>query len=311
MPFLQLENICKCYTRDEEVLEGISFQLEKGTVAALLGESGSGKSTLLRVIAGFEHPENGVVQLNGKTLSDSSVFVSPEKRKTIIVFQDFALFPHLTVLKNIRFGMNSPAKEKKQEVKDLLQLLGIEGLENRYPHELSGGQQQRVALARALAAKPELLLLDEPFSNLDQSVKETVRGELSSLLRQTGVTTIMVTHDTADCLMMADEVLVLEKGKIIQQGAPHTLYAHPSTEYVARLFGTVNIVGASEGVRPESIQIGEGDKTGKIILVKSMGREYLIKLEWDSKILLAYSPSTYEIGQTVNFSWPQDKVIRF
>jgi iron(III) transport system ATP-binding protein len=311
MAFLELENICKAYTRSEEVLQSVSFQLQEGSLAALLGESGSGKTTLLRVIAGFEYPDRGVVKLNGNILSDGQTFVKPENRKIVVVFQDFALFPHLTVEKNILFGMDKGVENTTDEVKKLLDLVGLSGLEKRYPHELSGGQQQRVALARALAAKPQLLLLDEPFSNLDQSVRENVRRELAALLKQTGVTTLMVTHDTADCLAMADEVLVLEKGRIVQQDQPHILYDNPSTTYVARLFGAINMFTDRAGIRPEYIHLGSGDKQGTITLVKPIGREFLIEIAYNGIVLTAYSPAALTVGDAISISWNEDKYIRF
>ncbi|MFN3916176.1 MAG: ABC transporter ATP-binding protein [Flavobacteriales bacterium] len=311
MAFLDIKNITKSYKSETEVLKGVSFSVQQGTLTALLGESGSGKSTLLRTIAGFEIPEQGRIILNNTVLVDESNFVKPEKRKIVVVFQDFALFPHLTVCENILFGMSSLIGDKTKELADLLSIVGLKGFGQRYPHQLSGGQQQRVALARALAAKPDLLLLDEPFSNLDQSVKEMVRTELAVLLKSTGVTTIMVTHDIADCLAIADQVMVLERGIIVQHAFPHVLYQNPINEYVARLFGEINILSENEGLRLEAIQIGKGEKKGIVAGLKKLGRENKVELNYFGNTLVAYTHEEFIVGQQVSFDWDKSAIIQF
>lgn len=196
-------------------LGGISLSLNQGEVQAVVGPSGGGKSTLLRVIAGLERPISGMIQIDGKTVFDSMTDVNPEKRGVGMVFQDYALFPHMTVRKNIEFGLSHLNKTMKhRRVSEVLQLVELEGYEKRYPHELSGGQQQRIALARALAPEPQLLLLDEPFSNLDTHLLEKVRDELFEIIRNTGITTIMVTHNPEDAQTQADVIISIVEGEI-------------------------------------------------------------------------------------------------
>jgi len=202
-----------------DTLKNISFSLEKGEILSILGESGGGKSTILRLIAGLETPSEGSLVIDNRILFDRNTFILPEKRGVGMVFQDYALFPHMTVEENIMFGLrNLSKKEKEIRVKKMLQLVNLQDFGGRYPHELSGGQQQRVAIARALAPKPSVLLLDEPFSNLDAHLKGKIREELKIILNKTGITAIFVTHDKEDVKSIADKVVVLEKGIIADIG---------------------------------------------------------------------------------------------
>lgn len=198
-----------------ETLKGVSFTIKTGEVLAIVGPSGGGKSTLLRIIAGLERPKSGTIRLDGKTIIDKNVFVKPEKRCIGMVFQDYALFPHMTVKKNIEFGLTGlSANEKKLRVKEVLKLVNLVEYEKRYPHELSGGQQQRIALARALAPQPKILLLDEPFSNLDTHLLKNVREELFSIIRDIGITTIIVTHNLEDARTQADCTMRIANGEV-------------------------------------------------------------------------------------------------
>ncbi|KLO22220.1 MULTISPECIES: ABC transporter ATP-binding protein [unclassified Marinitoga] len=214
--FLYIEDIWFKYDKDF-VLKGIDFQIKKGETVAIVGESGSGKSTILRIIAGFERPQKGIIRLENRILTSKQHFVFPEKRNIGFVFQDYALFPHMTVKQNIEFA-------KKNKTKEMLQLVNLKGYENRYPHELSGGQQQRVALARTLATNPKLLLLDEPFSNLDENLKDRIRTELKKILNKAGITTILVTHDKNDAIALSDKIIIIEKGKIKYIGKTEEVY---------------------------------------------------------------------------------------
>ncbi|KAF2956190.1 ABC transporter ATP-binding protein [Marinitoga sp. 38H-ov] len=214
--FLYLEDIWFKYDK-EYILKGIDFQIKKGETVAIVGESGSGKSTILRIIAGFEKPQKGIVRLEDKVLTSKKHFVLPEKRNIGFVFQDYALFPHMTVKENIEFA-------KKGKTQEMLKLVNLEGYENRYPYELSGGQQQRLALARTLATNPRLLLLDEPFSNLDEILKDKIRNDLKEILYEAGITTILVTHDRNDALALADRIIIIENGKITFTGIPEEIY---------------------------------------------------------------------------------------
>jgi iron(III) transport system ATP-binding protein len=226
------------------VLQGLELEVPAGSLTAVLGLSGCGKTTLLRVIAGFERAERGAVSLGGQTLDDGGTYLPPEKRSVGYVPQEGALFPHLSVQQNVGFGL--PRRERRgKQVSTLLEMVGIAALAKRLPHELSGGEQQRVALARALARRPQALLLDEPFSSLDASLRTRVREEVHSLLREQGVTTVLVTHDQEEALSLADSVAVLRDGRIIQHAEPAELYGQPVDERLARFLGAVNLIDAS------------------------------------------------------------------
>jgi iron(III) transport system ATP-binding protein len=225
------------------VLEGIDLEVQPGSLTAVLGLSGCGKTTLLRVIAGFERAEQGRISLGERTLDDGRNYVAPEQRGVGYVPQEGALFPHLTVAGNVGFGL-SRRERRGDAVSKLLEMVGIARLADRLPHQLSGGEQQRVALARALARRPQALLLDEPFSSLDASLRNHVREEVHSLLREQGVTTVLVTHDQEEALSLADAVAVLRDGRIVQQGSPAQLYERPADARLARFLGAVNLVPA-------------------------------------------------------------------
>ncbi len=234
---LNIKSLSKSFDKGKSfALKEVSFKLEKGDICAVVGESGSGKTTLVRLIAGLERPDHGSIELEGTEVSSIKKLVSPEKRKIGLVFQEYALFPHLTLLENVLYGI-SKQKNKKQRAKEMLELVGLTAMENRYPHQLSGGQQQRVALARALAPNPSLLILDEPFSNLDAMLRMQLRSQVFEIIKKTGVTAIFVTHDTQDALSVADEILILQHGEVIQKDAAANLYIKPNSVYVASLFG--------------------------------------------------------------------------
>ncbi|WP_105618841.1 ABC transporter ATP-binding protein [Vallitalea okinawensis] len=215
--FVQVNNLTFKYANaDEDTVKGVSFDLEKGKIASLLGPSGCGKSTLLRLISGLEEPKRGSIVINNETVVDERTYIPPEKRNVGMVFQDYALFPHMTVGQNIVFGLDGGGrKDRQRRLKEVLSLVHLEGYERRYPYELSGGQQQRVAIARALAPEPNLLLLDEPFSNLDTELKEKIRMDLLSIIKSVGITSILVTHDIEDAKALADKVITLNAGQVV------------------------------------------------------------------------------------------------
>jgi len=248
MSRLSVSGLWKGYG-SQPVLEGIDLEAPAGSLTAVLGLSGCGKTTLLRVIAGFERAERGSVSLADRTLDDGHTYLPTEKRSIGYVPQEGALFPHLSVEANVGFSL-SRSERRGKAVGDLLEMVGIAALAERLPSELSGGEQQRVALARALARRPDALLLDEPFSSLDASLRVRVREEVHALLREQGVTTVLVTHDQEEALSLADSVAVLRGGRIVQQGAPSELYEQPVDESLARFLGAVNLLEASfEGDR--------------------------------------------------------------
>ncbi len=242
MSRLTVRELSKGYA-DAEVLRGVDLEVPAGSLTAVLGLSGCGKTTLLRVIAGFERAQRGEVSLAGRVLDDGRTCVPPEQRSVGYVPQEGSLFPHLSVQENVGFGL-SRAERRGEAVADLLEMVGIAALARRLPHELSGGEQQRVALARALARRPQALLLDEPFSSLDASLRSRVREEVHELLREQGVTTVLVTHDQEEALSLADVVAVLRDGRIVQQGSPAELYERPADERLARFLGEVNVIDA-------------------------------------------------------------------
>jgi iron(III) transport system ATP-binding protein len=242
MSKLTVTDLWKGYSA-QPVLKGVDLDVPAGSLTAVLGLSGCGKTTLLRVIAGFERAERGRVSLGARTLDDGQTYVAPERRGIGYVPQEGALFPHLTVKRNVGFGL-SREERRGSAVKDLLEMVGLASLADRYPHQLSGGEQQRVALARALARKPEVLLLDEPFSSLDASLRTRVREEVHALLRAQGVTTVLVTHDQEEALSLADTVAVLREGTIVQGGTPDQLYTRPVDVGLAQFLGAVNLLDA-------------------------------------------------------------------
>ncbi len=242
---LELRNVQVKYGSVEAVRD-VSLTLAKGEIGCLLGPSGCGKTSLLRAIAGFETVAAGEVCIQGTKVSSAFSTTPPELRKVGMVFQDFALFPHLNTEHNVAFGLSAMNRiEKKARVKQLLDLVGLAGYENAYPHELSGGQQQRVALARAMAPAPEVLLLDEPFSGLDSELREQLAGEIRQILKDSKVTAVLVTHDQHEAFAMADSVALLRDGQIAQIDTPYNLYHNPSNEFVARFIGQGSIVDVS------------------------------------------------------------------
>lgn len=220
--YIDIKNLDFSYKNSKEkTIDDFSIGIEKGEIIAILGQSGSGKSTILRLISGLEVPSAGHIKVYDTVLVDKNHFLQPEKRGVGMVFQDYALFPHMTVGQNIKFGLKDmKSREKEIRVNEVLNLVDLEGYEKRYPHELSGGQQQRIALARALAPRPSLLLMDEPFSNLDANLKSKIREELKKIIDKSGITSIFVTHDKEDAINIAHRVIVLKKGEITKVGSP-------------------------------------------------------------------------------------------
>lgn len=250
MSFIRFQNVNKRYGETVAVHE-LHLGLRKSTITVLLGSSGCGKTTTLRLIAGLEKPDTGNIWIGERQVSGDQVWVSATQRQIGLVFQDYALFPHLTVAQNIAFGISgmSTAVQKKR-IADLLDLVGLMGLDGRYPHQLSGGQQQRVALARALAPSPTVMLLDEPFSNLDASLRQTMREDVRRILHEAKVTTVFVTHDQEEALRLADELVIMDNGRVLQSGAPAIVYRYPTSLRVARFLANVNVVAgeAQQGV---------------------------------------------------------------
>ncbi|MEM9363023.1 MAG: ABC transporter ATP-binding protein [Bacteroidota bacterium] len=243
---LHIKSLVKSFNSEEgNVIDGIDLQVQQGEVVSLLGESGSGKTTLARLIAGLDVPNSGEIVLDGQIVANASTFMSPQNRMVGMVFQDYALFPHMTVLENVSYGISNTT-EKENRAKEVLALVGLQDFGHRYPHQLSGGQQQRVALARALAPKPKVLLLDEPFSNLDASLKRELRSELFQIIRKSNVTALFLTHDTKDAMAVSDSIVVLQNGSVVQSGSAKELYEIPTNVYIAALFGPIVRLSAED-----------------------------------------------------------------
>ncbi|MEN0045634.1 MAG: ABC transporter ATP-binding protein [Bacteroidota bacterium] len=324
---LQTQNLSKYFDQGKvTALDQVSIQLATGKTYAIVGESGSGKTTLARLIAGLERPDQGNIHLEGKLVASESYHLPPNQRAVGLVFQDYALFPHLTVGKNIAYGI-AKMPNKQERVREMLALVNLNGYENRYPHELSGGQQQRVALARALAPQPQLLILDEPFSNLDSSLRINLRTELFNILQKTGVSSIFVTHDTQDALAVADEILILKDGQLLQQASPQQLYQQPSTPYVAQLFDSTVALpfsllqkfgfspqsGKSYYIRTRHFQVdkpAEYKATASVEQNIFMGTHYNAHLNIDGNELTADSLEGIE-RSTVKIGFNRDQLLVF
>ena len=236
---LTIQSLNKSYGK-QDVLKNINLNIDSGEIISIVGSSGSGKTTLLRLISGLEIPESGQIILNDKIVNDTNIFVQPERRNCSLVFQDYALFPNMSMYQNIYFGKNS--SRNKRRVEELIDITNIEKLMDKFPHECSGGEQQRVALVRSMAINPEIILLDEPLSNLDYNLKENLGTVFRKLIKRFKTTAIIVTHDIIDAMKISDRMVVIDDGKIIQNGFPNEIYNNPKTKKVALLFGETNFI---------------------------------------------------------------------
>ena len=254
---LELRDVYQAYD-GTAVVKGLSFALAPGAIGCLLGPSGCGKTTVLRCIAGFEPVSAGEIRLNGGVVSSPAASVPPERRRIGMVFQDYALFPHLSVAENVAFGLGSvPRRERAARVGELVEAVGLAGAEGKYPHELSGGQQQRVALARALAPQPQLLLLDEPFSNLDVEMRERLGLEVREIIKRTNTTAVLVTHDQQEAFAIADEIGIMHEGRIVQWDSAYNLYHRPASRFIADFIGQgVFLPGSVLGSQAVDIELG-------------------------------------------------------
>ena len=244
-------------TRDfdgRRVVDNVSLQLQAGTVSCLLGPSGCGKSTTLRIAAGVETPSSGTVAIDSRLVAGPSVMVPPEHRGVGLMFQDFALFPHLTVAQNIAFGLRTPREDRHTTVQGLLERVKLQNFADSYPHELSGGEQQRVALLRALAPRPSIILMDEPFSGLDNRLRDAVREETFALLRDEGACVLLVTHEPEEAMRVADRIALMRAGRIVQDGAPYHVYNSPVDTEAAAFFSDVNVLpGTVKGAQVDTL----------------------------------------------------------
>lgn len=241
---LTFENLCLNYDGFHAVQE-VNIALKAGEVVCLLGQSGCGKTSLLRLVAGLERPSRGRILLDEREVSSPQVMLAPNKRNLSLMFQDYALFPHMSVLDNVLFGLKHlSSSEARAKALKILARVGMEAYASSYPHALSGGEQQRVALARAVAPRPGVLLMDEPFSNLDQNMRDAVREETLALIRETRATTLLVTHDAEEAMRVADRIVLMRRGQVVQAGTPEDIYRRPADVYAARFFSDLNEINA-------------------------------------------------------------------
>ena len=254
---LEVRNLRQAYGNHQVVVD-LTFSLARGAIGCLLGPSGGGKTTVLRCIAGFEAVLDGEIRLAGRLVSRAGVMLPPEERHIGMVFQDYALFPHLSVAANIAFGLHAtPQAQRAARVRELADVVGLGSVLDKYPHEISGGQQQRVALARALAPRPELLLLDEPFSNLDIDLRERLSLEVRDIIKASGATAVLVTHDQQEAFAMADEIGILHEGRVQQWDSPYNLYHRPANRFVADFVGQ-GVFLPARAIRPGQVEIELG-----------------------------------------------------
>lgn len=322
--YVELKNINKTFG-DYKASDNVNFGIEKGKLIGLLGPSGSGKTTILRMIAGLENPDSGEIVIDGKVVND----IPASKRGIGFVFQNYALFRYMTVFDNIAFGLKIQKKSKKfinERVNELVKLIGLEGLEKRYPSQLSGGQKQRVAFARALAPNPNLLLLDEPFAAIDAKVRQELRSWLKDMIERLGVTSIFVTHDQSEAIEVADEIIITNKGRIEQIGSPIDIYQHPETAFSASFFGqtttlddytkfkTFDVVDNVDRavIRPEFVKVTKLSETiaqkasvsvGEVIKTSFRGDNIEIAVKCDGGTVYAYrglDETPITVGEKVN-----------
>lgn len=324
---LEVRDVAKRF-EGQSVLRGVDLTVEKGTSVTLLGPSGCGKTTLLRVIAGLERPEQGTVTLGDRVLADGGKFVPPEKRRIGMVFQDWALFPHLDVAANVAYGLPRELSDRERAVADALNMVGLSGFENRMPSTLSGGEQQRVAIARAIAPRPDAILLDEPFSNLDAGLRATVRSDTRALLRDLEMTTLFVTHDQGEAFVLGDEVAVMRDGVIHQQAPADQLYSSPVDPWVAAFVGEANLLLADANgqsartilgdiplaelafgprtvlLRPEQIHLSPGS-AGEVKNVEFYGHDcsYRVEVDGTEIIVRSIAAPVFTRGDYVSLSY--------
>lgn len=320
----------------ESVLRGVDLTVEKGSSVTLLGPSGCGKTTLLRAIAGLDRPDAGTISLGDRVLTDGDRFVAPERRRIGMVFQDWALFPHLDVASNVAYGLPKDVEDRPALVAETLEMVGLGGFGKRMPDTLSGGEQQRVAIARAIAPRPDALLLDEPFSNLDAGLRAIVRSDTRNLLRELEMTTLFVTHDQGEAFVLGDEVAVMKEGVIRQQAPPGTLYSYPVDPWVAAFVGEANLLLAeAEGdtastvlgsvplahqafgphtvlLRPEQIHLEPGS-TGEVKNVEFYGHDCAYRVEVDGKeiIVRSIAAPTFDRGDRVSLSYHGPEAVAY
>ena len=313
---IRLINISKAFG-DKKVIDDVSLAIESGSFTTLLGASGCGKTTLLRMIAGLVTPDKGEIYFGDKCIfsAEKKINIPPEKRELGFVFQDFALWPHMTVYENVAFGLRAANNTENldSKVKEALQAVQLGDFEKRYPHQLSGGQQQRVAFARAIVIEPKCILFDEPLSALDALLREEMRTELKELMIKLDITAVFVTHDQTEAMSMSDKIAVMHAGVVDQYEDPESVYAHPSTEYVARFVGSSNWINDHQMFRPEKAMTHPMDDVKKfevkVLSTQFLGNAYEAKLQYNDQIWSYVTSSKMKNGENITLYIRENDIV--
>ena len=281
MTMLRCVGLSKRYPGGSVAVNDVSLDVKRGDILALVGPSGCGKTTLLRLIAGLESPDTGTIELDGLPVTGRSVFVQPEHRSVGFVFQDYALFPHMSVARNVLYGLPKDVAGREERVDELLELVGLSGMRDRRPHELSGGERQRVALARALAPEPKILLMDEPFSNLDPYLSARLQLEVREILHEAGITVVFVTHDQEAALSMGDVIAVMDRGRIQQVGVPDMAFHRPVNRFVAAFLGEADFIPAEPTAVESRVltELGEAEVSSALTLDGETAMDLMVRPE--------------------------------
>ena len=310
--YLDIQKLVKYYNKDNPIIKELNFSVKKGEFVSFIGESGSGKTTFLKCLAGLEKINSGRITLNNKVLNDKDVFIKPHLRKIGFIFQDYPLFPHLNVFDNIKINLK---QSYFKNIDYYTELLGLGSLLKRFPHELSGGEQQRVSIARALVREPDLLLMDEPFSNLDSAIKSKIQDEIYKILKKTNTTTILVTHDIKDTFDISDKLLVFKAGIAQQFDNPEEMYCNPVNCYCAEILGDLNKINIDNRnlfIRPENINLVEKSKYKiKVEKISFLGKEYKIQANLNGDSIYFYNSKPLKNSKNLFIDFNKDDLIEF
>ena len=310
--YLDIQKLVKYYNKDNPIIKELNFSVKKGEFVSFIGESGSGKTTFLKCLAGLEKINSGRITLNNKVLNDKDVFIKPHLRKIGFIFQDYPLFPHLNVFDNIKINLK---QSYFKNIDYYTELLGLGSLLKRFPHELSGGEQQRVSIARALVREPDLLLMDEPFSNLDSAIKSKIQDEIYKILKKTNTTTILVTHDIKDTFDISDKLLVFKAGIAQQFDNPEEMYCNPVNCYCAEILGDLNKINIDSRnlfIRPENINLVEKSKYKiKVEKISFLGKEYKIQANLNGDSIYFYNSKPLKNSKNLFIDFNKDDLIEF
>jgi iron(III) transport system ATP-binding protein len=310
--YLDIQKLVKYYNKDNPIIKELDFSVKKGEFVSFIGESGSGKTTFLKCLAGLEKINSGRITLNNKVLNDKDVFINQHLRKIGFIFQDYPLFPHLNVFDNIKINLK---QSYFKNIDYYTELLGLGSLLKRFPHELSGGEQQRVSIARALVREPDLLLMDEPFSNLDSAIKSKIQDEIYKILKKTNTTTILVTHDIKDTFDISDKLLVFKAGIAQQFDNPEEMYCNPVNCYCAEILGDLNKINIDNRnlfIRPENINLVEKSKYKiKVEKISFLGKEYKIQANFNGDSIYFYNSKPLKNSKNLFIDFNKSDLIEF